>query len=64
MKTKYDGICFVCGEKVKSGNGDIQSKGSIPKEYRKLFYGKWLIRCFECKGAGNVPNKKFLTKTP
>lgn len=59
--TRYDGICFMCGKTVKAGKGDFQSIGSLSKELKKNYTGanykgKWLVRCFQCKGLGN---KKF-----
>lgn len=53
--TRYDGNCFMCGEFVKAGKGDFQSVGTLPKEIRSKYNRKWLVRCFSCKGLGNVP---------
>ncbi len=57
---KYPEKCFICGKDVPAGNGDFQSVGSLPKDIRKQYTGvnyrgKWLIRCFNCKGVGNNP---------
>ncbi len=51
--TRYDGFCFRCGKTVKAGKGDFQSKTTLQKEERKKFIGRWLVRCFACKGTGN-----------
>lgn len=55
--TRYDGVCFRCGKTVKAGKGDFQSVGSLPKPQRAKYAGKgkWLVRCFGCKGVGNKP---------
>ena len=55
---QYPGICAFCNRNVPAGRGDFQSKGSLSKKTRyKLAQirhpGKWLVRCFRCKGAGN-----------
>ena len=52
---KYKGICFICGKEVLPHRGDFQSIGSLPKKIRKKYTGvnykgKWLVRCFNCKG--------------
>lgn len=56
--TKYNGICDFCGAETPAGKGDFQSICSLGKNAKKLFTGqnykgKWLIRCFKCKGTGN-----------
>jgi DNA-directed RNA polymerase subunit N (RpoN/RPB10) len=58
MLTRFDGVCFKCGKTVKAGKGDFQSIGSLSKELKKQhtgknYHGKWLVRCFSCKGTGN-----------
>lgn len=55
--TQYNGICFMCGKNVPAGRGDFQSVGSLPKKDRSKYAGrgKWLVRCFQCKGLGNKP---------
>lgn len=62
MLTKFDGVCDFCGEKTEAGRGDFQSIGSLGKEQKKLFTGfgfkgKWLVRCFRCKGIKHT--KKY-----
>lgn len=52
---KYAGVCFICGKNVAPGKGDFQSTGSLSKEKRKKIVGRWLVRCFGCKGLGNKP---------
>ena len=54
----YEGICDWCGVKVPPCRGDFQSIGSLPKDYKKWYTGlnykgRWLIRCFNCRGTGN-----------
>ena len=53
--TRYDGDCFRCGTFVKAGKGDFQSVGTLPKKERVKYRKRWLVRCFGCKGLGNVP---------
>lgn len=53
--TRYDGNCFRCGTSVKAGKGDFQSVGTLQKKDRSKYNRKWLVRCFACKGLGNVP---------
>lgn len=58
MRTKFDGVCFRCHKPVKAGKGDFQHLRTVPKEVQKLYYGQpksFVVRCFECKGKGNVP---------
>lgn len=60
---RFAGKCFICGHDVPTGKGDFQSVGSLPKDIRKNYTGanykgKWLIRCFKCKGSGNYPSKE------
>lgn len=57
MRTKYDCICFRCGKKVEAGKGDFQAYWSLKKSERQLVNkkGRWLVRCFACKGQGNIP---------
>jgi hypothetical protein len=57
MRNKYPGKCFVCGKEVPAGAGHFQGVGSLPKEDRKKYFGKWLIRCRRCVGNGNQPIK-------
>lgn len=62
MLTKYKGVCDFCGRETHAGKGDFQSIGSLPQKYKHLYtgknyQGKWLIRCFHCKGAGNTTLK-------
>jgi hypothetical protein len=57
---RYAGTCDFCGKHTLSGKGDFQSIGSLSKKTKQLYTGagykgKWLIRCFKCKGTGNVP---------
>ena len=63
MRTQYPSKCFRCKKNVPAGKGDIQSIGSLSKNMRSQFatgfHGKWLVRCFACKGQGN----KILTNT-
>lgn len=64
MLIKYPGVCDWCGKKVEAGKGDFQSVGSLPKHIREKFTGKnykgrWLIRCFNCKGR---PNEDLLKR--
>lgn len=58
--TKYKGTCDFCGKNVPAGKGDFQSIGSLSKKAKALYTGanykgKWLIRCFGCRGTGNMP---------
>ncbi len=58
MRTQYPGVCFKCNRNVPAGKGDFQSIGSLPKGMRSNYTGanykgKWLVRCFLCKGTGN-----------
>lgn len=53
MRTQFDGFCFRCGKNVKAGKGYFQSKVTLPKEDRKKYIGKWIVRCFACRGLGN-----------
>lgn len=51
----YEGICDFCGRYTEARKGDFQSIGSLSKKEKALFTkqnykGKWLIRCFHCKG--------------
>lgn len=59
MKSRYSGNCFLCHKFVPAGKGDIQSIGSLPKHIKikhtgPNYRGNWLIRCFDCKGKGNI----------
>jgi len=61
MRTKFDGVCFRCHKSVKAGQGDIQHLRTVPKEVQKQHYGQpksFVVRCFGCKGRGNVPLPK------
>lgn len=56
MLIKFAGTCDFCGQYTKAGEGDFQSIGSLSKKEKDLFVGvhykgKWLIRCFMCKGV-------------
>ncbi len=51
----FGGICDFCGKDTKAGKGHFQSIGSLGKKEKAFFTGvnykgKWLIRCFQCKG--------------
>jgi len=69
MLNRYAGDCAFCGRPTGADQGDFQSIGSLGKKERKLFTGvnytgRWLIRCFRCKGAGNqTMRSKKLTET-
>lgn len=52
---KFSGNCDFCGKPTKEFKGDFQSIGSLGKKEKMFFTGKnykgkWLIRCFSCKG--------------
>lgn len=66
---QYKGICFICGKEVPPRKGDFQNIGSLSKELKKNYTGanyrgKWLVRCFGCKGLGNNPLKLNEIKMP
>ena len=55
---QYKGKCFMCGKEVLPLKGDFQSIGTLSKSLKKNYTGenykgKWLVRCFGCKGLGN-----------
>ncbi len=52
----FAGNCDFCGNHTPAFKGDFQSIGSLGKKEKQLFVGqnykgKWLIRCFKCKGV-------------
>lgn len=56
---RYKGICFICGQNVPPRKGDFQNISTLPKSIRKKYTGvnykgSWLVRCFGCKGLGNI----------
>jgi len=58
---KYKGVCFICDKEVLPYKGDFQSIECLPKKIKKGYVGanykgKWLVRCFACKGKGNIKN--------
>ena len=57
--TRYDGKCFRCGKFVPAGKGDFQARNSLSHTERVKYIGKWLVRCFACRGLGN---KSLITK--
>jgi len=54
---QYKGICFRCGDEVLPHKGDFQAAYTLGKTLRNKIAGKWLIRCFACKGLGNKPTE-------
>lgn len=53
---QYGGKCDFCGRDTKPFKGDFQSIGSLGKKEKAHFTGqnykgKWLIRCFGCRGV-------------
>ena len=57
MRTMYAATCFRCHKHVPAGKGDIQktTKKGVMEIRSTQIEKTWLVRCFDCKGKGNVP---------
>jgi len=53
----------MCDKEVPPRKGDFQHIKSLPNKEKVKhtganYHGKWLVRCFACKGLGNKPLKQ------